>query len=144
MAWPRNSTGPRQNVGQPLALGDADLALDDVDAGDEFGDRVLHLNARVDLDEVELAGLVHQELHRAGVGVARCGDGLAQDRRHLRAQRVGDGGRGRFLQQFLMPALDAAFALAQNFDVAVLVGQNLEFDVARRADVLLQVDVGAN
>ena len=41
-----------------------------------------------------------------------------------------------------MAALDAAFALAEDFDVAVLVGQDLELDVARRADVLLQVDVG--
>ena len=60
----------------------------------------------------------------------------------LGALLVVDGGRGRFFEQLLMAALDAAFALAQDFDVAVLVGQNLEFDVARRADVLLQVDVG--
>jgi len=32
-------------------------------------------------------------------------------------------------------ALDAAIALAENFDVAVLVGKNLEFDMPRGADV---------
>ncbi len=41
-----------------------------------------------------------------------------------------------------MPALDGAFALAQNLDVAVLVGQHLELDVARRLDQLFHVDIG--
>ena len=51
----------------PAALGDADLRLDDVDAGDHLGDGVLDLDARIDLDEVELAGVgIHQELDRAG------------------------------------------------------------------------------
>ena len=40
---------------QRLARGDANLLLDQVDAGDHFGDRMLDLNAGVDLDEVELA-----------------------------------------------------------------------------------------
>ena len=50
--------------------------------------------------------------------------------------------RGRFLHQLLMPALDAALALAQDLHIAVLVRQHLKFDVPRRADELLQVDVG--
>ena len=41
-----------------------------------------------------------------------------------------------------MPPLDAAFALAQNLHGAVLVGQKLKLDVARRADVFLQIHVG--
>ena len=44
-----------QNVGELLAAGDAQLRLDQIDAGDGLGDRVLHLDARVHLDEVELA-----------------------------------------------------------------------------------------
>ena len=50
---------------QLLAGGDADLLLDDVDAGDELGDRVLDLHPRVHLDEVELVVLV-EELEGAG------------------------------------------------------------------------------
>ena len=77
-------------VGQRLALGDQDLALDDVDARDDLGDGVLDLEPGVDLDEVERAGLVvDQELDRARVLVAdlaadregRLADGLAQLRR---------------------------------------------------------------
>ncbi len=37
--------------------GDADLRLDDVDAGHLLGDGVLDLDARIDLDEVEFAGV---------------------------------------------------------------------------------------
>ena len=45
--------------------------LDDVDAGDHFGDGVLDLDARIDLDEVELARVgIDQELDGAGVLVA--------------------------------------------------------------------------
>ena len=42
-----------------------------------------------------------------------------------------------------MTALDGAFALAEHFHVAVMVADDLELDVARRFDELLDVDVGA-
>ena len=45
-------------------------SLHQVDAGDQFRDRVLDLDAGVDLDEVEAVSLVHQELAGAGVLVA--------------------------------------------------------------------------
>ena len=55
---------------QLVALGDKDLALDQIDAGDDFGDRVLDLDARVDLDEEEFAAIhVEQKLDRPGVVV---------------------------------------------------------------------------
>jgi hypothetical protein len=62
-----------QNGVQPLSGGDAQLRLHDVHAGDGLGDGVLHLDAGVHLDEVELAVLVHQEFDRAGVLVADLG-----------------------------------------------------------------------
>ena len=40
-----------------------------------------------------------------------------------------------------MPALDRALALAEVHDRAVLVAEDLELDVPRRLDVLLDVDV---
>ena len=39
-----------------------------------------------------------------------------------------------------MPALDRAFALAQMNDVAVLVGQQLNLDVARALHQFFQID----
>ena len=60
----------RQNLAQALAGGDADLALHQIDAGHHFRDRMLHLNARVDFDEVQVAVGVHQEFDGARIGVA--------------------------------------------------------------------------
>src|SRR5262245_19339117 len=40
-----------------------------------------------------------------------------------------------------MPALDRTFALAKMHEVAVMVADDLELDVARRLEILLDVDV---
>ena len=53
-----------------LAGGDADHLLDEIDAGDQLGDGVLDLQARVHLQEEEGAVLAGHELHRAGAVVA--------------------------------------------------------------------------
>ncbi len=130
------------DLSQRMAGGDQDLALHQIDPGNGFRDRVLHLNARIHLDEVQIAGFVHQELDGSGVGVADVAHGVAQAADHLLAQLRGHGGRRRLLQQLLVAALDGAFALAQDLDVPVLVGQHLELDVARRFDQFLHVNVG--
>ena len=68
MAWPlRWMSSWVKSSG--LARGDADLPGDEVEPGHELGDRVLHLQPGVHLQEVELAVLV-EELDRAGVVVA--------------------------------------------------------------------------
>ena len=54
---------------QRLARGDAQLPLDQVQAGHQLGDRMLDLQAGVDLHEVEIAVGADDELHRAGVEV---------------------------------------------------------------------------
>ena len=54
IAWPRcDDLFLRQR--QRLAGGDAQLPLDQVQPGDDLGDRMLHLQARVDLHEIEAA-----------------------------------------------------------------------------------------
>ena len=55
---------------EPLAARDANLPLHQVHARHHLGDRMLDLQARVHLEEVERAVLVEQEFDRAGVGVA--------------------------------------------------------------------------
>ena len=64
----------RHDVGLPerqwLGTGDAQLLLHQVDAGDHFRDRVLDLDARVHLEEIEmLRVLVDDELDRAGTSI---------------------------------------------------------------------------
>ena len=84
---------------------------------------------------------VHQELERAGVGVLHRARGVGDDAAHPPADLVGHGDRGRLFEQLLMPALDRALALAEMHDVAVMIAEHLELDVARRLQVLLDVDV---
>src|SRR5258708_7714703 len=60
---------------QPLAGGDADLLLDDVDTGDHLGHRMLDLDACIHLDEVELAFFV-EVLESTGTAVADLAAGL--------------------------------------------------------------------
>ena len=139
MAWPRISSFVRQNVAQPLARCNPQLRLHHVHAGDRLRDGVLHLDARVHLDEVKLAIFVHQKLDRARVLIAdlrqaaaqRLPDLLAHLRRHLQ--------RRRFFNQLLMPPLNRALALKQRSHVAMLIGQHLELDVPRLLDELLHV-----
>ena len=126
---------------QREALRHLDLAAHQVDAGDHFGDGVLHLDARVDFDEVPVAGIgVHQELDGAGVVVA----GGAGERDGGIGKRGANGGierdRGRDLHHLLMAALHGAIALVEMEDVAVAVAQDLHFDVAGAADEALQED----
>jgi hypothetical protein len=56
---------------------------------------------------------------------------------HAGAERDG----GRFLDQLLVAPLDRALALAEVNDVAVMIAEDLDLDVARVLDVLLEIDV---
>ena len=140
IAWPVKVTSLCLND-KPLAGRNANLLLDDVDAGHHLGDRMLDLDARVHFHEEEVALLVHQELEGAGVGVLHGARRVGDDAAHLAADLVGDRDRRRLFEQLLMPALDRALALAQVHDVAVVIAEHLELDVARRVEVLLDVDV---
>ena len=71
------------------ARGDADLLLDEVDAGHGLGDRMLHLQPRIDLEEVEMA-VGEDELDRPRVDVSgrprRADRGVAHGRTDLRGE----------------------------------------------------------
>src|SRR5205823_4753754 len=51
--------GPRVDL-ERLPARDADLLGDEIDAGDELGDRVLDLDAAVQLEEEEVAAVEHE------------------------------------------------------------------------------------
>ena len=110
-------------LGRALALegiptGDQDLQLDQVDAGGEFGDRVLDLQPGVDLQEREglVLGLV-EVFHRARAAVSRGADKVC---RHA-AQMVGLlGGQYRGTGLFDWVALTTAIG-----DRVQLVGDDL-------------------
>ena len=139
--WPVNVTSLCLND-EPLARRDPDLLLDDVDAGHHLGDRMLDLEARVRLHEVEAARRV--SIRNSNVPALVYCTALAASTtmppilRRIFSVSAGDGDSS---MQLLVPALDRALALAEVHDVAVVVAEDLELDVARRLDVLLDVDV---
>jgi hypothetical protein len=103
-----------------------DLRLDDVDAGDLLGHRVLDLDARIDLDEVEGAGVgypsrnstvpaPHNTVALPIFSVGR--QFLALGLREIRG--------GRALDDLLVAALHRAVALEQMHGVAMGVAENL-------------------
>ena len=138
MAWPWNCTSllRRAEVG---AGRDADLLEDQVDVGDHLGHRMLDLDARVHLDEIELAVLV-EEFDGADAEIFelahRLGDRLAD----LVARAGVERRRGAFLPDLLVPALQRAVALAEMDGVALAVAQHLDLDVARLLEIFFQID----
>jgi hypothetical protein len=132
---------PDRRVVHRQALGDQDLRPDEVDAGHHLRDRVLDLDARIDLDEVELLLVdVDQELDGRGVHELRLRDerdrGLAE---RLAEQRV-EIRRGGDLDDLLMAPLHRAVALPEMDDLAVGVADDLHLDVLRARDVPLEED----
>ena len=121
---------------QRFALGHANLPGHQIKAGNGLGNRVLDLQARVHFHEEELAASIQQKLHRARTDVA---DGLGCTHRrfaHGPAQFGAQaGGRGLF-DDFLVAALNRTVAFVQIQAVAVLVGEHLNFHVARLEHVL--------
>ncbi len=123
-----------------LAGRDQQLLAHEIDAGDQLGHRMLDLDARVHLDEVEAAVLV-QELERAGAAIADAQAGVDADLADLGALLGADARRRRFLDDLLVAALHRAVALAEMDRVALAVGEHLDFDVARVLEELLHVDL---
>ena len=124
---------------EPAAASDVQLHLHEVDAGRGLGHRMLDLQPRVHLHEVEGTRLgLEQELDRPGIAVARRpaqpNGGHAQLLLQLGVERR----RRRLLQHLLVAALDGAVAHAHGPAVVVTVGQHLHLDVARAHDRLLE------
>ena len=121
------------------AGGNADLLEDQVNVGDHLGHRMLDLNARVHLDEVELAVFV-EKLDGADPEIAD----LAHRFRHRFADRIArariERGRGAFLPDLLVAALQRTIAFAEVNGVALAVAKHLNFDVTRPLEIFLDVD----
>ncbi len=65
---------------------------------------------------------------------------LAQVLADLRARRRGQHGRGAFLPDLLVTALQRAIALAEMDGAAAAVAEDLDFDVARLLEIFLEID----
>src|SRR5690606_18401641 len=126
-----------QALGQ--AATDLDLLLEDVDTGDHLGDRMLHLDTGVHLDEEELTVLV-EKLEGAGAAVTQLDTGLYAAGLDFGTGLLVNARGRRFLDDLLVAALQRAVPIAQMNGIALTVGQHLNFHVTGIGQELLQVD----
>jgi hypothetical protein len=127
-------------LGKCCACSDLDLGCYNVDTGDLLGDRVLDLDTRVDLDEVVLVLLVHQELSSTGVAVVHRS---SQPHGIIEYGIPGLGGKvlgGGNLDDFLMSALDRAVTLVKVNNVAMVISEKLDLDMLRFVEESLDED----
>ena len=121
-----------------VSLGDQDLLAHQIDARHRLGDRVLHLNARVHLEEIEAPVGVEQELDGPRA--------LVSDRPRRRERRLGqplaqrriDRRRWRLLDDLLVPPLNGALPLEEVHEMPMPIAQDLHLDVTRRRQVPLE------
>ena len=129
----------RIEPGEGLAVRDAKLELDEIEAGHRLGDRVLDLDPAVQLEEEDGVAL-DEELGRAGALVserAREGDGVLGDPLPKRRRQAGRRG---LLDDLLVAPLHRAVALSQREHRPVAVAHQLHLDVPRASEVALAVD----
>ena len=93
IAWPCGTMSCCSDA-ERIAARDFELQPDEVDAGDHFRDRMLDLDARVDLHEIEIVALdVVEKLDRAGVAVADRGQKIDRRLVQPRSRRVSEAPR---------------------------------------------------
>ena len=122
----------------------ADHPFDEIDAEHRFGDRMLDLQAGVDLEEVEfLARGIVDELDRAGRAIVRPrGRDRPPPRAGGSATVVGEAGRRGLLDHLLVAPLQRAIAFAERDHLALAVAEDLHLDMAGVGDEALEIDAG--
>lgn len=116
------------------------LSSDDVNTGDLFGNGVLDLDTRVDLNEVVAVLLVDEEFGCTGVTVLdsfREFEGVRQD--GLSDGFLQIGGRGDF-DDLLVTSLDRTVSFKEVNAVTLTIGKKLDFNVPRSVKESLNED----
>src|SRR5262245_7127431 len=125
---------------QRPALRHRDLLGDQVQPGHRLGDRVLHLDTRVHLQEEEGAAVaVDEELDGAETAIAQPGTEGDRSAEYRGPEPGVEMGSRRLLDHLLVPPLDRAVTLAE-MDGPVAVAEQLDLDVPGVADETFQVD----
>ena len=126
--------GRRQRlVLQPAAQRQPELEGDQIEARHRLGHRVLDLQARVHLQEMEALAL-DQELHRADAAIVDMGADAPRGLEQPVAQLGGKAACGGKLDQLLALALEAALPVAEDRHGARSVARDLDLDMARALD----------
>ena len=116
------------------------MRFDQVDARNALGDGVFHLDAGIDLDEIEFAAVgILQELDRSRRTITHRPADFERRLAKLPALLIGEERRRRAFHHLLVAPLHRAIALEQMHEISMRVAQDLHFDVARAADQLLEI-----
>ena len=116
------------------------LLFDQIHSSNFLSDGMFYLQSRVHLKEIKIFVLVNQELDCSSGVVPTCLCKVKSLCSHfLPCLRVHEG-RWCLLDDLLISSLNRAFPLRQVYIVTMLVSKNLEFDVSRILDVLLDED----
>ena len=126
-----------------MSLRNQNLAAYNVDTCNDFGHSMLDLNTRVHLDEEPLVGIhIVEEFNRAGAvivdGFCDLYGGIAKRIAHA----IRQANRRRDLNDLLVAALHGAVALMQVHHIALLVTENLHFNVLSALDVAFKENGG--
>src|SRR5699024_10171049 len=117
----------------------ADLLLYKIDPGHPFGNRMLHLDSCIHFHEIEVPVLLEQKLDRSRIRIMSRLGRLYRSLSHLRTKLRSQSDRRRFLDHLLVISLDRAVTLSQMDHIAVLVRHDLELDMARVLNKMLNV-----
>ncbi len=112
--------------------------LHEIEPGDQLGDGMLHLQAGIHLQEVEVPVAIEHELDRPGRAIP--GGSSERDGRlpHPHAKFGTNGRRWRLLDDLLMPPLQGAVSLPKRDDVSVRIREDLDLHVANRIEIAFE------
>ena len=125
--------------GQLLAFGDADLLPHKIDAGNHFSHRVLDLQARIHLDEVELTVFI-EEFDCACSTIAELLHRTRADSANFLSLCLIERRRWGLFEDFLVATLERAITFPEMRHITMRVGDNLNFDMARAFEIFLEID----
>src|SRR3990167_2515156 len=117
--------------GERLLFADFDLKFDEIEAGNQFRYRMLHLKTGVHFEKVKIFVLINQKFERSYTNVPnRRGQ---TDRRlgHFLAGIDRNKGGWRLFDNFLMTSLKRALTFKQMKSVSLLIEDHLDFNMTR-------------
>src|SRR5690606_10996102 len=103
---------------------------------------MFHLNPRIHLHKVEVAVFVHQKLNGPRAFVVYSLGSLDRCFSHLGTKLRSDKRRGCFFDKLLVAALYRTVAFRQVTHFAVLIADNLDFDVTRFFHACPEINTG--
>ena len=108
---------------------DPDLLLYQVKTCYALGNRMLNLQPGIHFQKVKVQLFIHQKLHRSCVAVPASLCNIDGSFAHFFPDFGSQNGGRRLFHYFLMPSLNAALSFKKVYGIAMIVGQDLKFDV---------------